>query len=338
MAVLWHFSYIREVTVVNERQARYMLAIAEEGSVSKAAAKLFISQPSLSQLLLDTEKKYGLSLFKRCGSCMIPTFAGELFLEAMREITLVNRRLEQQISEVIKGRLGRIILGITPNRAQFLLPSVLTRFKQIQPNIQLDIAEGNTDDLLDQLKCLKVDMAVMNCLHRDPKLAYVELPKEEMILITSREHRFAKSHPPMGGERPAATLEDFANEPFIYMTKSHGVRGVTDGMFASLGIHPPKAFEIKSNYVALELVQKGYGVTIMGDHFLRFIHSSPQAAYFPIANPPFYRRAVIGYHPESLTQNMKHLIAIIQKEITELHEAVPQPYVTDSAMLRGCSG
>jgi DNA-binding transcriptional LysR family regulator len=323
---------------LNERQAKYILAIAEEGSVSKAAAKLFISQPSLSQLLLDTEKKLGIGLFKRCGGCMTPTFAGELFLDAMREITLVNRRLEQQLSEVIRGRLGRLYLGITPYRAQMLLPTVLTRFKKVYPNIIIDIAEGNTDDLLEQLKCLKIDLAVMNCTFHEPELEYAELPGEELILITSAEHRLAKSLPPIGGARPAVPLEDIANEPFIYLTKNHGVRSATDGMFASLGIHPPKAFEIKSNYVALELVLKGYGVTIMGDHFLRFIHSSPQAAYFPISNSTFYRKAVIGYHPESLTQNMKYLISIIQQELTELHEAVPQPYITDSAMLRGQSG
>jgi DNA-binding transcriptional LysR family regulator len=311
---------------LNELHARYIVAIADEGSVSRAANRLLISQPSLSQLLLNIEKELGLKLFTRAPGSMKPTLAGERYLEAAREILMINRRLKQQLDEISSARYGRVLLGSTPNRSQYLFPSVLSAFGRQFPNIEIEIIEAfNSDYLYDMLKAMKLDMAVQSYSKRDSSLEYTKLFNEELVLVVPKDHWLVRQKGENTGRDRVVSIREVAEEPFIYLSHKNGIRKRTDRLFQSAGISPPKAFETGRSCIAHDLVVKDCsGITILADSFLRFILHEKTAAYFRLAERSLAIQNIgICYHKAALAQSMQYLLDLVQEKAILLDKNIP---------------
>ena len=140
----------------------YFLTIAEEGNISSAARKLFISQPSLSQYLKRLETNLGVELFDHTRSPLKLTYAGERYLAYVRELFNLDERMEQKFSDITQKRRGKIRLGIAYWRGSNILPQVLPEFLQLWPNIDIDIKEECGNLVVKDLAAEKLDFAVMN--------------------------------------------------------------------------------------------------------------------------------------------------------------------------------
>ena len=118
---------------MNLKQAHYFKTIAECGSITAAAKHLFVSQPSLSQMLRQIEDEIGLSLFDRSVSPIRLTFAGEKYLRAAERMLAANAELEAQLREIRQENTGRLRLGISVTRAMQVMPLVLPIFTSQYP-------------------------------------------------------------------------------------------------------------------------------------------------------------------------------------------------------------
>ena len=116
---------------MNLKQARYIQTIAQEGSITAAARKLYISQPSLSQMLKQVEVELGTALFDRSVSPVHLTLAGEACLQAAEAILAANDRLERQLQEIRDESRGRLRLGISVQRGMQVLPLALPDRKSV---------------------------------------------------------------------------------------------------------------------------------------------------------------------------------------------------------------
>ena len=186
--------------LVGIRELNYIIAIAEEGSISKAAERLFMAQSSLSQYLAGLEHEVNSKLFVRTSTGVRPTESGRLMIEyAYRERSEYHRlRDEIQDVEALKG--GRVILGISTFRGTFLLPPVLEAFRNDYPGVHVEIVEANSMALEVMLKNGTIDIAL---IIMPPKLLKPDdvklLMHDEICIITNREHpvlTFAKPSPP----------------------------------------------------------------------------------------------------------------------------------------------
>ena len=101
---------------MNLKQARYFITIIEEGSITAAAKKLYVTQPSLSQMLRQIEAECGTDLLVRTPLPMRPTYAGEKYLECARAIILANEKLENQLKDIRNENSGHLRLGISMQR------------------------------------------------------------------------------------------------------------------------------------------------------------------------------------------------------------------------------
>lgn len=312
---------------MTDRQAKYLLAIAEEGSISKAAKKLYVSQPSLSQMLLSVEKQYGLKLFKRDASAMTLTYAGEKYMEGVREIMQIQRRMEQQMQEIAESYAGKLTLGITASKGHYMLPAILPEFQAQFPKIELNIVEGTNQTLENHLLARRIDLAVINYTSYHKQLAYVQLPSEEMLLILSQNHRLAAQCRLDIKEvaRPSLSLHQISMEPFIYLAPHHGVRTMVDSIFTSIGICPPKVLESGNNATAHALVAVGMGITILPDNFVRYVAAERNCLYFSISDARYYRKVAIAY-PKSnnISRSMSYLIDLTAKKMHDLYETSNQ--------------
>ena len=139
----------------------YLIALAEEGSVSKAADRLFMAQSTLSQFLQQYESELGAKLFLRTSRGICPTRNGAVFIEHLRRIRGEYRQARSELydSEGMKG--GRVVLGISSFRGQQTLPKILLRFAELYPEVRVQVEEQNSKKLEDLLLDGKVDVAVI---------------------------------------------------------------------------------------------------------------------------------------------------------------------------------
>lgn len=126
----------------------YILAVAEEKSFTKAAKKLFISQPSLSQYIQNVEKELNIQIFNRSVSPLELTDAGKLFIKTAKQITQLQLDLKNQLLDLDNLHSGNLSIGSTPFRSTCILPSVLTTFRNQFPNVKVSVMTAVTPELI----------------------------------------------------------------------------------------------------------------------------------------------------------------------------------------------
>lgn len=129
---------------MNLKELNYIVTIADEGSISRAAEKLYMAQSSLSQFLQLYEAELGAPLFMRTSRGVRPTASGSVFLNHARQILLQYHRAQSELWDIEELSGGRIELGISTFRGTYLLPPVLKRFRDRYPRIHVEITEKDS--------------------------------------------------------------------------------------------------------------------------------------------------------------------------------------------------
>ena len=145
---------------MNLKQALYIRTVAQEGSVTQAAKKLYVSQPSLSQMIRQVESEYGVTLFDRTVSPLRLTYAGQKYLEAANVMLSVNDRLENELREIRQENSGLLRLGISVQRAIQILPVALPWFTMQYPKVSIDLREEGSARLEELLEAGEIDLAL----------------------------------------------------------------------------------------------------------------------------------------------------------------------------------
>ena len=180
------------------KELNYIVAISEEGSISKASERLFMAQSSLSQFLMNIEHEINSKLFVRTSTGVRPTEAGRLMIYyAYRELSEYHR-VRDKIQDVNNLEGGRVIMGISTFRGMFLLPPVLNEFKKKYSGIHVNIVEENSMALEQMLKNGTIDIALIILPMKTLKHNVEVLMRDEICIITNSEHpvlKFARSSP-----------------------------------------------------------------------------------------------------------------------------------------------
>mgnify|MGYP000056123354 FL=1 len=246
------------------KELEYVITIAQERNISKAAERLFISQPVLSRFLQKLEDELGISLFERKKRQYIPTYAGELYLDMAKEILNRKEKFEQEISRVKKSQAGAIRVGITPGRGRTLLPKVLPDFHRNFPNFELNIFEEDVSTLERYLHDGTIDIAFFTTVKKIPEsyggFRYEVLSKEEIVLCTSKNNAFSILAQEKPDRRyPWIDLKKLENECFILLKENMRLGQLAKEILRENRMHP-ETMALNSIDTALALVGQQYGV------------------------------------------------------------------------------
>lgn len=192
-------------------QIRYVVAIAETGNFTRAAARMNVAQPSLSQQIIKLERELGQKLFHRLGRKAVLTEAGVVFLERSRRILAeVDDAAKEFGDEPSLGR--RITVGAIPTLAPYLLPDLILRSRERFPNLHVNIREDFKATLTRALLEGELDMALVALPVSDPMIQVDVLWKEPLMLAVPKGHRLA--------DKSRVTGADLAQETFIVLGSS----------------------------------------------------------------------------------------------------------------------
>ncbi|MBV9127324.1 MAG: LysR family transcriptional regulator [Verrucomicrobia bacterium] len=220
------------------RHLRYFLAVAEAGSFSRAADRLGISQPSVSQQMRDLESDLRVALFQRRGKRILLTPSGLIFQEHARAIL---RQLENFLQELgsAPGQLrGALHLGVVPILNVPLIPHLLGLFAADHPGIHLTVEEISSTEIETALEEGRMDVGLGFLTRHSPNLHYECLCTDEFALIVSAAHPWAK--------RRAVPLAELHQQRLLQLPDSFVMRRMTDEICRNHQVRPRTVAEINA--------------------------------------------------------------------------------------------
>ncbi|MCK8681553.1 LysR family transcriptional regulator [Streptomyces lichenis] len=238
------------------QQLSYFVAVAETRHFTRAAERVHVSQPSLSQQIRALERDLGAELFSRARGNIALTDAGEALLPLARRILADADTARREVQELAQLRSGRVRLGATPSLCTALLPDVLRIFHSLHPGIQLVIEESGSHDLVRELARGTLDLAlvVLPLPAPAPALTTVELLQEDLVVVS------AATAPPPG--RPLR-IADLEGRPLVMFRHGYDLRELTVAACRAAGFEPSFTVEGGEMDAVLGFVSAGLGVAVV---------------------------------------------------------------------------
>lgn len=274
------------------RQLRYFTAIVEQGSFSKAATKLRVAQPALSQHLRHMEEELGVALLHRGTRGVLPTEAGERLLERARSILAEFGELRDMVRGESVAPAGEVRIGLPGTVSEQFSVPLIEAAREKFPAVRIRIAEAMSGFVLDWLRRGEVDLAVIYSTS-DPKgLGIHHVLTEELCLFGA---------PGLGAVTAApgatVTMAEAAALDLILPGIGHGLRDqIEEAAGAKATIRP--AIEIESYGQIKRLVQRGLGYSILPRMAVTEHEKAGIFQSWPIAQPTLYRKVYLAYSTE----------------------------------------
>ncbi len=171
-------------------QLRYLLAVADTGNFTRAAEKLFVTQPTLSQQIINLERELGHKLFHRLGRTAVLTEAGNIFLERARRILFEADNAAKELQDD-PGLERRINIGAIPTVAPYLLPSLIALCRERHPNLQISVREDFRPQLVRGVLEGELDLAITAQPVTNRQVSVDSLMSEPLLLVVGCQHRLA---------------------------------------------------------------------------------------------------------------------------------------------------
>jgi DNA-binding transcriptional LysR family regulator len=287
------------------RHIRYFLAVADERNFTRAAAKLGIGQPPLSQQIRDLENEIGAMLFHRVPHGAELTEAGIAFLPEASAALASAEKAKLAAQRATRGETGRLALGFTASSAfNTAVSGTIRRFRGQWPEVGLSLTEMNSNWMMEKLMREEIDVAFIRPGLEDPKNVRLKRLADEPMLIALPAHHPLARH-------SKVPLSALAGEPFILFPRTVGlslyddiVRGCRDAGFELVVTQEAPQIPSVVNLVAADL-----GVSIVPASIAHLVLDG--VAYRPIEGPPLVARlglAMLKGQRSRVAANMMSLI------------------------------
>ena len=274
------------------RQLKYALQIAKDLNFSRAAEKLHIAQPSLSQQLSKLEKELGVVLFERSTNSVELTYAGSVFMERAQKIVDMSEMLGREMNDISQMRKGKLMIGSLPITGSHILPLVLPVFQSRFPEIEIQLIEETTANLETLTASGETDICLLSLPVEEPSLTYETIIEEEICLALPPKHPIALSGADKNGRIAIIELRD---EPFIVLKKGQGFRQITVDLCREAGFEPRIVFESSNIETVQSLVAAGMGNAFVPHMVTRAQGYASSPFYLSLAEPRPTRTLVIAY-------------------------------------------
>lgn len=238
-------------------QLRCFITLAEELHFGKAAEKLYLSQPALSRQIQTLEAELKIQLFDRTSRRVQLTLAGEKFLETALLIVMEGDRGIQIAKQIARSEKAQLKIGFTNSALHNIVPSILTKYRQVYPDVKLILSSGGTENLVAALCSREIDIGFLYPPLREKSIATEAVSEESFLVVLPETHQLAKLE--------LVSVKSLANEPLILYPRS-----LAPVMYAQFietfqqhRIDPNIVQEVQMAHTRIGLVAAGIGISFI---------------------------------------------------------------------------
>ena len=266
-------------------QLEAFVEVVRRGTVSRAAAALGVTQPALTARLHGLERELGQPLFARSGRGVRLTDAGRAFQPHAERALRAVASGREAVEDLAAGRAGKLVIGATGSVSSYVLPRVLTRFREDHPRVELTVRTGHSEQVLEMLLGETVELAIVRELHH-PDVVVTPLYDDELTLVTHPSHSFAG--------RGGATLAEVVAEGLVVFDRASSYYELTRALFARAGVPSRTVMELDNFEAAKKMLEEGLGVALLPTVAIRRELEQGLLAAVPLVDAgPVHRRMVV---------------------------------------------
>ena len=294
---------------VELRHLRYFVAVAEELSFTRAAARLHTAQPSLSQQIRQLEKELGVTLLERSRQRVAVTNAGRVFLQQARDILARVEHADRLARQAADGRAGDLSVGTFPSADVRVLPVLRPLIAEHLPELRLILHSKYAVEPLAGLRSGTLDVAFMRPPEDAAGLEVVELLREQIVIVLP-------SHHPLAGRKkiPVKSLDDL---PCITMERSMSpaLHDATATLYREARIRMHAVSSADNVLGHLQLVQEGLGFALLPDSMTAVL--PPGVTFRPLdCDPVPTLSIVVAYRNGNRTRLAREFVALARRHFT----------------------
>ena len=304
--------------------------VYQEGSISRAAQKLFVAQPSLSVMIHKIEEEVGAPLFDRSSKPIRLTEAGKEYIKATEEILHIEKSFQNYLDAAEQLQTGSLNLGSNQLLSSLVLPKYIATFIAKYPNIKLHLADDNSAVLENMIASGQLDLIIDNQQLDDSVFEQRKLKQEQLLLAVPEgfacndgleDCQLRETDVILGKhlreDLPAAPLERFLHVPFVTMTRENETRHRTDEIFREAGFKPTTILEIDRLVTLYNFVEMGTAASIVSDTLVQNIqHHSGNVCFYRL-DSQFARRDIYltWKRNKYYSRAMEAFVALLPDEI-----------------------
>ncbi len=260
----------------------YLSCIDKCGSISQAATELYVSQPALSQFIIRLEDELGAEILIRKATPLKFTEFGQVLLNKLRKIYLIQKSLKKDIEDINYLEKGRIVIGTLNYYSVSILAPLLPKFLKKYPGIEIKIVDGSLPELEEMAEHGKTDLSLLMLPLKSKELNYEYLIGEDVLIAINKDHPLAKKLYKNWQDPstfPEVDLNDLSKENFIILTKGKRLRDAFDE--ASSLIKTPVSIIAESNDInnSLILASSGIGIALCTSVYAKKYKSGLELAF-----------------------------------------------------------
>ena len=307
------------------KNPEYFLAIVKERSISKAAERLYLSQPYLSQYLAKLEGTLGAVLLDRSHTPLKLTEAGEVFYAYLERQSYLDRQLVSDLRDLQDKKRPMLHIGVSPWRGSTLLPDVLPAFTRQYPDVQVVLHEAPVPEL-EQLAADSVtDFCVMQVPNDLTNLSYELVMREHVFLIGHREHPLLQGREsPYDRPEPFGSLHLLERERLIMLPPEWRLTKLLQNTFSVHNVEPQNILITTNNTTAINLVAGNMGFAFLQESGISRTPYLDQLACFTIGEPPLTCPMAVVYKKNGFLSPAARTFIDLAKEYYSRFDRAPQ--------------
>ncbi len=308
----------------------YVYAVYKEGNFTRAAEKLFISQPSLSAAIKKLEQEIGAPLFDRSSGGVRLTEVGREYIDCAERIMRIREEFVNRIRDIHTMEIGHITVGGSNYLSSYVLPRIINRFAEQYPKIDVTLTEANSQMLCEMLTNEEIDIMIDSFDESFHAYDAIPLMNEEILLCVPAEYEINKAlapyalpyaafseDPELLKNAPTVPLEAFKDEKFILLKPGNDMYSRAQRLFDAADIMPKVAFYVDQLNISYALCEIGMGVCFVTDTLFRFKPFPDKVLIYKLSRAHSGRTLYVSHKKNRYcTRAMTKFIEIAQRVIS----------------------
>lgn len=295
---------------MNTNILRYVMAVHDEKSMTKAAKKLFVAQPSLSQSIRALEAELGVQLFDRRKTPIETTYAGEIFVNWAATVLVSERRMRSRIADIVSNRQRKLIIGVSSQRNMQTLSTILQRFYAVTTDCSIVIKECELNELEQLLEQDVIDIMVDEVCPDSSNFISIPIVRERVLLAAPDSYVFNIVEE---GEYPSISISELADKPVVFLSLSKRFSDTLYDIYKRINATPYIVFECQNLLVAHSMVSINVGITLMPEYSINNSHLQ-NVKYYTLHECPITRTIGVTYRKDrAISKDAAVLISVIKE-------------------------